>query len=208
MRRTKARMEVVGDSDKDSTANRVMCPMKECALPGGGAMEPAGPCSRADGPASSREHRVPAKGRIRGRPRPHALVGAAAWDGCARGGSCPPGGRHPVQIARYRAHLLQNGLTVGSPCADIHPDARTRGHPSASRVSPAREVIIVPRAGRRLACLTAALLFVLGSPARAGPPAHPDDVFSLVQEQTVTAVNKRPLPLSETPSSVTVIPEA
>jgi iron complex outermembrane receptor protein len=69
-------------------------------------------------------------------------------------------------------------------------------------------VIIVPPAGRRLVCLTAALLLVPGSPARAGAPAQPDDVFSLVQEQTVTAVNKRPLPLSETPSSVTVIPEA
>jgi len=34
----------------------------------------------------------------------------------------------------------------------------------------------------------------------------PDDAFSLMREQTVTGPGKRPLPLSETPSSVTVIP--
>jgi len=35
-----------------------------------------------------------------------------------------------------------------------------------------------------------------------------DDAFSLVREQMVTGVSRRPLPLSETPSSVTVIPAA
>ncbi len=35
-----------------------------------------------------------------------------------------------------------------------------------------------------------------------------DDAFSLMQEQIVTGVSKRPLPLSETPSSVTVISAA
>jgi outer membrane receptor protein involved in Fe transport len=41
-------------------------------------------------------------------------------------------------------------------------------------------------------------------PARADTPT--DDAFSMMQEQTVTGVTKRPLPLSEAPSSVTVIP--
>ena len=51
------------------------------------------------------------------------------------------------------------------------------------------------------------LLFVcLDGRSFAAEPA--EDAFSLVREQTVTGVSKRPLPLSETPSSVTVIPAA
>ncbi len=66
----------------------------------------------------------------------------------------------------------------------------------------------LPR-GRALlqALLAGALLASLSRvPASA---AEPDDAaFSLLREQMVTGVSKRPLPLSETPSSVTVIPAA
>ncbi len=57
------------------------------------------------------------------------------------------------------------------------------------------------------ALLAGALLASLSRvPASA---AEPDDAaFSLLREQMVTGVSKRPLPLSETPSSVTVIPAA
>ena len=65
--------------------------------------------------------------------------------------------------------------------------------------------------GRRAiigALLTGALLAPVprAPPATAAEPA--DDAFSLLREQVVTQVGKRPLPLSETPSSVTVIPAA
>ncbi len=64
----------------------------------------------------------------------------------------------------------------------------------------------------RLHALVASLLIASIEPAHrcaASPaPESPDDAFSLVQEQTVTGPSKRPLPLSETPSSVTVVPAA
>jgi iron complex outermembrane receptor protein len=57
------------------------------------------------------------------------------------------------------------------------------------------------------ALLTGTFLAPLSrAPASAAEPA--DDGFSLMREQMVTGVSKRPLPLSETPSSVTVIPAA
>ena len=64
--------------------------------------------------------------------------------------------------------------------------------------------------GRR-AIIEAFLVGALLAPASralasAAEPA--DDGFSLLREQMVTGVSKRPLPLSETPSSVTVIPAA
>lgn len=51
---------------------------------------------------------------------------------------------------------------------------------------------------------------LLATPSRAPAAAaeSDDDAFSLMREQMVTGVSKRPLPLSETPSSVTVIPAA
>jgi len=54
------------------------------------------------------------------------------------------------------------------------------------------------------ALLTGALLAPV-SRALASTAAPADDAFALVREQTVTVGSKRPLPLSETPSSVTVI---
>ena len=64
--------------------------------------------------------------------------------------------------------------------------------------------------GARAAAAAAGLLalFLLAAlPAAADPPAGetPDDAFQLIREQSVTGPGKRPLPLSETPSSVTVV---
>ncbi len=64
------------------------------------------------------------------------------------------------------------------------------------------------RGKRRLAAALLAACVAAGSPTAAAPVESADDAFSLVQEQTVTGVAKRPVPLSETPSSVTVIPAA
>jgi outer membrane receptor protein involved in Fe transport len=57
------------------------------------------------------------------------------------------------------------------------------------------------------AVLVVALLApVPTAPARAAEPA--DDAFSVLREQTISTVGKRPLPLSETPSSVTIVSAA
>jgi outer membrane receptor for ferrienterochelin and colicin len=56
--------------------------------------------------------------------------------------------------------------------------------------------------------LLGALLASAASRPSSSAAEPADDAFSLMREQTVTGVNKRPLPLSETPSSVTVIPAA
>lgn len=51
-------------------------------------------------------------------------------------------------------------------------------------------------------------LLATASQAPASAAESDDDAFSLMREQMVTGVSKRPLPLSETPSSVTVITAA
>jgi len=54
-----------------------------------------------------------------------------------------------------------------------------------------------------------ALSLLATAPWATGRAEEPgDDAFSLMREQMVTGVSKRPLPLSETPSSVTIIPAA
>ena len=61
--------------------------------------------------------------------------------------------------------------------------------------------------GRQRALPLSLLLVALARPALAAGPQ--DDAFSLVhEEQVVTAATKRPQPLSETPSAVTVITAA
>jgi outer membrane cobalamin receptor len=57
---------------------------------------------------------------------------------------------------------------------------------------------------RSLTTALATCLLVAGRASGAGAPG--DDAFSMMSEQTVTGATKRPLPLSEAPSSVTVIP--
>lgn len=61
---------------------------------------------------------------------------------------------------------------------------------------------------RKLLGAALAVCAALGSPALAAPVEPADDAFSLVREQMVTGASKRALPLSETPSSVTIIPAA
>ena len=67
----------------------------------------------------------------------------------------------------------------------------------------------LPVSSRR-AALTVACLAVLGAPARvAAAGSGADDPFQMLQEsRVVTAASKRPQPLSETPSIVTVITAA
>jgi outer membrane receptor protein involved in Fe transport len=57
-----------------------------------------------------------------------------------------------------------------------------------------------------IAVLFTGALITPASRATASATSPADDGFALLREQTVTGVSKRPLPLSETPSSVTVIP--
>ncbi len=64
----------------------------------------------------------------------------------------------------------------------------------------------MPALARLLAGCLALPLLLAAVPARAAAPG--DDAFSIMREQMVTGVSKRPLPLSESPSSVTVISAA
>jgi iron complex outermembrane receptor protein len=59
-----------------------------------------------------------------------------------------------------------------------------------------------------LRALLAASLLAPASRATVQPAGSDDDAFSLMREQMVTGVSKRPRPLSETPSSVTVVTAA
>ncbi|HEV8481189.1 MAG TPA: Plug domain-containing protein, partial [Candidatus Eisenbacteria bacterium] len=57
--------------------------------------------------------------------------------------------------------------------------------------------------------LVAALLAVWApGPVRAGATPNPQEAFDLLAQEQVVTANKRPIPLAETPSSVTVIPAA
>lgn len=62
---------------------------------------------------------------------------------------------------------------------------------------------------RRRLGLVAVLLAVSAPGAvRAGAAPNPQEAFDLLAQEQVVTANKRPLPLAETPSSVTVIPAA
>jgi outer membrane receptor protein involved in Fe transport len=66
----------------------------------------------------------------------------------------------------------------------------------------------VPHRRGVVGALLIGALLAPASGARTSAAASDDDAFSLMREQMVTGVSKRPLPLSETPSSVTIIPAA
>jgi outer membrane receptor protein involved in Fe transport len=66
----------------------------------------------------------------------------------------------------------------------------------------------MPRRRNFIRALLSWALIVSASPAPASTPGPDDDAFSLLREQTVTGVSKRPLPLSETPSSTTIVSAA